>query len=314
MELPTGDVRENESNFENKPNILNVHTPTIVWDDTANVKYEHALLHREIQESLHEIETKILIDSKNIDDQVNSLNNIMMTAAKKSLKIIKHSHRRRPRKRANHIIKLNDTCKNLKRKLLSTKRLFLKYPQEPNVRGGYFSAAKYFKREVRRQKRKIKGELIRNVEKAHNQSHTHHQFWTGVNSRIDRDKVDDTNNVSSEEWEKYFSELSTTLNPQKFNSTELKQEVLTFTSRLENDNLPHNSCLSNNQDQLMRLFEYDEVHKQITLLKLNKGTGPDSIKNEMLRCARDHITKHIVSIFNNILTTGIYPGHGRQVL
>ena len=141
VELPTGDVRENESNFENKPNILNVHTPTIVWDDTANVKYEHALLHREIQESLHEIETKILIDSKNIDDQVNNLNNIMMTAAKKSPKIIKHSHRRRPRKRANHIIKLNDTCKNLKRKLLSTKRLFLKYPQEPNVRGSYFSAA-----------------------------------------------------------------------------------------------------------------------------------------------------------------------------
>ena len=51
----------------------------------------------------------------------------------------------------------------------------------------------------------------------------------------------------------------------------------------------------------MRLFEYDEVN----LLKLNKGTGPDSIKNEMLRCARDHITKHIVSIFSNILTAGI---------
>ena len=27
----------------------------------------------------------------------------------------------------------------------------------------------------------------------------------------------------------------------------------------------------------MRPFEYDEVHKQITLLKINNGTGPDGI-------------------------------------
>ena len=80
--------------------------------------------------------------------------------------------------------------------------------------------------------------------------------------------MDDTNNVSSEELQKYFSELNTTLFPQKFNSPELKEEVLT---------------------------------------KINKGTSPDSMKNEMLRCARGHITKHIVSIFNNIPTTGIYP-------
>ena len=40
-----------------------------------------------MQESLHELETKLLIDSKNVEAQVNSLNDIMMTAAKKSLKI-----------------------------------------------------------------------------------------------------------------------------------------------------------------------------------------------------------------------------------
>jgi hypothetical protein len=124
------------------------------------------------------------------------LNNILLNTAKNSLAVVR---RRGAPKRRVKTIPLNNTCRALKFRLQSAKRLFKKYPQNPCIRGTYFKAAKRFKREVRRRKRQIKGQLIQNVESAQGQRGNQKEFWKGVSTLMGRTKSDDTEVIPHKE-------------------------------------------------------------------------------------------------------------------
>jgi hypothetical protein len=287
-------------------NRLHPTPPIVIWDDTSDAKYKEALLLPEIQQSINALCSHAATGVSDLNAQVNNLSDILFTTAKKSLKFITATSRRQTHKIRKRKIPLSDTCRSLKLDLKSARKMFHKYPQDPHVRGKYFHIAKRFKREVRKRKREIKGQLIQNVEQAQNGPQGQKQFWSGVNDLIGRNKVDNTDQVPDSEWKQYFRDLSTAENPQQFSSSTVTDDVENFVRNLASRRADMGP-FTPEQNELLHPFTTEEIRKQINGLKRGKGTGPDGIKNEMLRSSIDHLAQPITQIFNNILSFGAYP-------
>ena len=104
-----------------------------------------------------------------------------------------------------------------------------------------------------------------------------------------------------EQWQHYFSDLANTKNRQKFHSLDVAEDVNIFLQNLNNNNDPHN------QYQPFIQVTPEQTQKYLNNLKLNKGTGPDDIRNELIKYGCKQLAKHIATIFNNIFKTGNYP-------
>ena len=55
----------------------------------------------------------------------------------------------------------------------------------------------------------------------------------------------------------------------------------------------------------------EQIHRYLNSPKLNKGTGPDGIRNQLLKYGYKHLATTISTIFNNIFKTGHYPKTGK---
>ena len=141
---------------------------------------------------------------------LNFLNNIILNAAKLSLRVIHLSKHRQWKTEKRKKISSDENCRSLKIKLKSSKRLFDKHLKDPTIRGNYFKTVKEFSRAVRNCKRQMKGNVIQHVDNAQYNKTTKNNIGTfGVNSLIGRDKPQDVDKVSPDQWQHYFSDLAT---------------------------------------------------------------------------------------------------------
>ena len=54
-------------------------------------------------------------------------------------------------------------------------------------------------------------------------------------------------------------------------------------------------------------FSIDELHDVLRLLKNQKAPGPDGCRSELVKWLSDENRLHLLELFNNILTSGLYP-------
>ena len=103
--------------------------------------------------------------------------------------------------------------------------------------------------------------------------------------------------VSSEDWKCHYQNLL-------YDSQE-PHTIFDFSNEdrdLENENSPKNGILG-------QPITTNEIHEQISKLKLNKASGMDSILNEMIKHGRYYLTASLEKLFNDILDSGTFPTH-----
>ena len=71
---------------------------------------------------------------------------------------------------------------------------------------------------------------------------------------------------------------------------------------IENENSPNNDILG-------QPITTNEIHEQISKLKLKKTSGMDCILNEMIKHGRYYLMPSLEKLFNNILDSGTFPTH-----
>ncbi len=133
-------------------NALNRGPPTILWDKDSDLQYREVFQSADIQTSLNSLTSDIVAGIKTTPSFTSRLNDIMLNAAKRSIKVITGTRTRKKRvqkRRKRNNISLDERCRSSKSKLQSLKRLIKKYPTDPHIRGQYFKTAKEFRRNVR---------------------------------------------------------------------------------------------------------------------------------------------------------------------
>ena len=63
----------------------------------------------------------------------------------------------------------------------------------------------------------------------------------------------------------------------------------------------------NEADPVDYLITDEEFDTAICKLKTNKAPGIDNILNEVLKVGKNLIKRHLITLFNRILSTGKYP-------
>ena len=62
-----------------------------------------------------------------------------------------------------------------------------------------------------------------------------------------------------------------------------------------------------NQNPLDFPITWEELTTQTKSLQLRKACGPDSIKNEMLKCSTPEMQGAVLKLFNTVLQSGCFP-------
>ena len=120
------------------------------------------------------------------------------------------------------------------------------------------------------------------------------EFWKLVNS-IKSQRSNNSNEISSNEWFKYFS----TLNNIKFPSKNSEIE-----SQIVKDYHLWAKTSDTQLDQPISLGEIKEASKK---LKNKKASANDSISNEIIKTSCISLGPFYMKIFNSILSKGVFP-------
>ena len=92
-------------------------------------------------------------------------------------------------------------------------------------------------------------------------------FWRYINQLRKNDAVEEETYVSSEDWICHYQNLL-------YDSQE-PHTIFDFSNDLENEDSPNNDILGQS-------ITTNEIHEQISKLKLKKASGMDNILNEMI--------------------------------
>ena len=187
------------------------------------------------------------------------------------------------------------TCEKLKTKMRATSDLLRKYPKHPYLLGCLQSEQKQY-RKLLKSKHK---EYITNMFSELDQLHTSNPrgYMNLVKSlrdgSFDKPVPDNSSFVTPEDWQQHFTQLlgpTVALSPTETNmSTYVTENTDKFKSELDNP------------------ITRAEVIEEITNLKNNKAVCVDRISNEILKAGKLVIAKPLLSLFNSILSSALYP-------
>ncbi len=153
---------------------------------------------------------------------------------------------------------------------------------------------------ARRQYKKIKYTVFKynkrdKLEKiAHLENKDPKAFWTGI-KKIISPTNDSSNNITPNRWIEHFSNL---LN--------IKQNDSSFLDYI-NSSLPTIEKEMLGRGPLDDDFSIQEVQGCLKSAKNGKASGPDRIRNEMLKAGDSTFQEALRYVFNKILAAGIYP-------
>ena len=111
------------------------------------------------------------------------------------------------------------------------------------------------------------------------------------------DGVEDEACVSSEDWICHYQKLL-------YDSQE-PNTIFDFSNEdldMENENSPNNDILG-------QPITTNEIHEQISKLKLKKASGMDCILNEMIKHGRYYLMPSLEKLFTNILDSETFSTH-----
>jgi exonuclease III len=260
--------------------------PSFKWDDSLTNKYQDALHSIECGNQLSALlEHKCTPDESGINYETKLFTDIIRKAATKSLKTkntkMRHGTKTQPW--------YTTSLRNMRHRVNNMGKLIKQYPKDPQVTGTYHKLLKDYRRATKYHKKMYKQDMINKLDDLHDQSPK--EYWKLLNKlKNNNNNQSQSNQIDPSMWLSHFKQLNTNTSGRKCH------------------NLPslHSSSLIP-QPILNKEIEMCEVQKAIKALKNGKACGLDGISNEMIKFGQDVLTKPLTKLFNDILSTGIYP-------
>lgn len=262
-----------------------------VWTEESACKFQNVLKSDRIQEKLRTfVKNDVNFSDTGINSLINDFNDILYDVADTSLK--RKSQKINSNKKVTKKPKWQDhSLEELKKQLIDKEVLFKKYNKDPLVRGSYFSALKHYRKARRAKIRNHKQNVLDELDEIKDKNPK--LYWELLNKffREEDNQENCSENISAEEWLKYFKDL----NSSKTNNNSNIDVLL---------ELAENKKIFNELDN--KITEKEVLHA-IKSLKNKKACGLDKILNEMLKYGHSELIQPLSKIFNTILLSGFFP-------
>ena len=260
-----------------------------IWESNSPQKFRAALQSRDIQRLIHDF----LIDSgpdRNINTSLDAVENIILTTAKRCLKIkvIKKRHVRLPANKKW----FDKDCRLKRHELRKLANLKHRDPLNITLREKYHTVLNQYKSLLKEKRKEYYHAKISELEKTVDNSNSR-SFWNCLKSMDD--SVQERNNppISEKSWMSHFESLHSN---EPLNSHQ--EATRSALHRLENETHP------NSLDYLISELE---IRKAAKKLKNNKSPYSDRIKNEMIKSSLNELMPVYLQLFNKAFSSGTMP-------
>ena len=182
-----------------------------------------------------------------------------------------------------------ENCTLFRKQFTRIAKLLQKDPKNPYVMGQYQKIKKSYKHMI-----KISRQLweINNIQKLSQLTENPKLFWSHLESLRGAIKSSILNVISPQQWVEHFSKLLYFENER----------------RDDKERFLYNDAARNIRNTIFNSpFTSEEIVKGITFLKSKKASGNDSVSNEMIKASLPSSSSFLVTLFNKILQTHIYP-------
>ena len=181
----------------------------------------------------------------------------------------------------------------MKQSLLYYSKCFRKNQKNQEALHAFYRSRKLYKKTIRDSKRNFEYQILENLNSL--KSNNPRAFWETFSKLKSLDTKHKTNPISPQEWVTHFTKL---LN---------QPQSIGCSNELEID-----KYITENKDKIFNELNFrikdSEINKAISKLKNNKSSGIDCIEiNEMLKAGAPTLTPFLCKLFNQILTSGIFP-------
>ena len=276
--------------------------PKIIWDPEKIPDLREALTSPQISESLRNITTTLndpASPRECIDESVRELNRILVTEAKKCMKVVPSTKQKPTTKKQRGFKWYSEECTNLKTRLKNLARLIVRNPKDPYTTGQYNKAKKLYRKTVKQAKRMYEIDVIQALQ---NKAANPKEFWSFL-KKVGEERKNEAISSSSpgpEEWLQHFTALNAT-DPSSMGPVTEKVHSL---NKEINDELEK---VDVSPSLLVANVGKEELENGIKALKLGKAVATDLISNEIIKTTADLITPLLMALFSKIIKCEIFP-------
>ena len=259
------------------------------WESVSSELFLNSLKNNEACSLIKQMNEMKIESESDVYEAVNRLENILITAANKSLK--RRTAPKRKSKRPNPWFDLE--LGKMRKELDYKNYLLCTYPNDPIVRGNFFKFRKLYSKKCKLKYRNFKIDLIKKLDDLFEKDPS--KYWDLLNKLKGGKAIDSGEDIiPAEEWVDHFKQLNTVSS--KFDSriSEIRELLCSFEKTISFCELDY---------KISSL----EISKSIRSLKNGKSTGLDCISNEMIKCGECVLLPCLVKLFNGILCSGFYP-------
>ena len=214
--------------------------------------------------------------------------NILETAAKQSLKIVKQNKK----SKRNSQIWFDNECNRARKNLHRLSHRTHKNPLDEQTRLDYLSSRSQYKQLLRKKKLQHRDNKIDELI----QTRDPLNFWTNLKSLSNQKQTSLDSTIPMRKLYNHFQQLHSTPNA---NLLKKQEEII--------KELEHKKTTLSQLNNLDKPFSEKEVKQSIKMLKNKKAAGLDRIRNEMLKSGAHYLTTSLTKLFNFILSKGTYP-------
>ena len=194
----------------------------------------------------------------------------------------------------------DSACEEARRSLRLTSRLLKQQPANPYLKGKLFLESKAYKKLRKSKHKEYVDNMFRQLDQI--QSSNPKGYMDLVKSlrdgTFDKKVADTTSHVSPVKWREHFQSLLGPPVPQ----APAEDDMLSYIQL---------NC-EKARSELDLPFSRSELITAISALKNNKATSFDRITNEMLKIGKLVLVNQLLSIFNCILSSAVYPTAWKQ--
>ncbi len=261
------------------------------WQEGDDIKFRTALYNPTCQGLISKF-NDIELNSISSSEAVESVNNILLTAAKEAHIRQSGNKGKKTRKRSNKKWYDRDCYLMLKdvRKLATKLRT---RPYDMALLGRYRVLKKRYKHLLKKKKSCYKQNIMKRFEQL--RENDPQSFWKLFGQLRDLDKETMSNPIDPDEWVKHFQNVM---------NTSLAQGNKQFDQHMD-------EFITSNKDKIFNelnfIIKETEVRKAIVHLKTGKATGKDQIPNEMLKASETVLVPVYTKLFNHIFSTSTFP-------
>ena len=286
----------------------------VAWSPEISCQFENIIQNCASKDYLSEYEQQSVSDQVTVDGAVRSLSEFLVSAAVQAagpaLARAK-SHVPRKSNKRNWKFRKNcakfskpkwfdSSCDTLKRQMRVTSRLLKQQPGNPYLKGKLMTESKEFKRLRKHKQKQFVNHMFTELDQLHLSNPKGYMDLVKSlrDGTFDKSVTDPTSHVSPDKWRDHFQGLLGPTVPQSPTEEELTEYI-----RLNCDAL---------KSELDRPFTRTELLAVISGLPNNKAICFDRVSNEMLKAGKLVIWKQLLFIFNNILSSTLYPTEWRN--